>query len=154
MSSRAPSLPIAVVTRGFRRHVSAATALAVAALLTAGASVATTSASAATGPSLYGCPYGAVCIYPQDKGLNGNRPQAGGVYFAYGAHNLRNQFGTHAIVNNQYGGAGYRLCPGYNGGGSCASGSTARGTASYNLTPINSIVLTRPRPCPPNHCPV
>jgi hypothetical protein len=119
------------------------------ALLAGSASMVATPASAA-GPSLYGCPYGAVCIYPQNKGLNGGHPEAGGVYFSYGAHNLRNQFGNHTIVNNQYGGARYVLCTGYGGSGSCTK-SVPPGRAEYNLTPINSIVLTRF--CPPTHCP-
>ena len=138
--------------RGRSRKATAITSAAVA-LLAGGAGVLATSASAA-GPSLHGCPFGAVCIYPQGKSVNGGRPEAGGVYFSYGAHNLSNQFGNHTIVNNQYGGAGYQLRTGYGGSGSGTETIRTVGNRSHNLTPINSIVLVRPRPCPPNHCPV
>lgn len=40
--------------------------------------------------------------------------QSGGVYWAYGAHNLSNQYGDHYVVNNQYGGAWVELRTGNN----------------------------------------
>jgi hypothetical protein len=123
---------------------------AVVALLAGGASVVATPASAA-GPRLHGCPYGAVCIYPEGRGLNDDRPEPGGIYFSYGAHNLRNQLHSHTIVNNQYGGARYALCTRYGGFGWCTK-LVAPGRADpYDLTPYNSIVLAPF--CPPTHCP-
>ncbi len=101
---------------------------------------ATAAPASAAGPSYYGCPYGAVCIY------NGSTPstgiERGGVYWSYGPHNLSNQFGYHYVVNNQYGGAWVETCTGYNGTG---DGETIIFAAPYGdslyLTPINSIVL-------------
>jgi len=97
-------------------------------------------ASASANADYYGCPYGAVCIY------NGADPnsgiESGGVYWAYGPHNLSNQFGYHYVVNNQYGGAWVELCTGYNGTGrgeSIIFGSPYGN--SEDLGPINSIVL-------------
>lgn len=82
------------------------------------------------------CPSGDVCIYPGDN--DGGDPAT---YYRYGAYNLSNQYGMHLIVNNQTGGAAFRLCYGYNGE-RCGD---RRGPGSYheNLTPINSIVLER-----------
>ena len=132
-----------------RTRKASAIAFVAVALLAGGASVMATPASAA-GPSVHGCPYGAVCIYPTG-GSPAGRPEPGGVYFSYGAHNLRNQFGYHTIVNNQYGGARYELCTRYAGFGSCTKPVSPGRTVSYNLTPYNSIVLARF--CPPTHCP-
>ncbi len=68
----------------------------------------------AAGPA-HGCPYGAVCVYPQNRGWNGDRPSL--KYWSYGSHNLSHQYGTHRIFNNQYGGAKIEACFGYNGTG-------------------------------------
>jgi hypothetical protein len=46
-----------------------------------------------------GCPYGAVCIYPRDKGWNNGKPS--NVYWSYGVHKLYNQIGNHYVFNNQ-----------------------------------------------------
>lgn len=125
------------------------------ALLAGGASVAATPASAA-GSSLYGCPYGAVCVYPQNKGLNGNHPELDGVFYTYGPHNLHEQYGYHTIVNNQYPDAylqrpGFELCI-YRDGGRCGPKYTGVGYyPKFYLSPINSIVLTPPY-CPPSRC--
>ncbi|MFI5979879.1 hypothetical protein ACIBEA_03265 [Streptomyces sp. NPDC051555] len=101
------------------------------------ASVAPT-ASAAPAASWHGCPSGAVCIYPQDAGWNGDRPSL--TYYSYGAHNLSNQYGNHYIANNQTGGATMSTCTGYNGEG--RQGNLAAGTWMIkDLTPINSITL-------------
>lgn len=116
--------------------------LAVSAVAVAGSLVALTTApaSAASNATYYGCPYGAVCIYNNADPNSGI--QSGGVYWAYGAHNLSNQFGDHYVVNNQYGGAWVELCTGYNGTG---RGESIIFGAPYgnveNLSPINSIFL-------------
>ena len=87
----------------------------------------------------HGCPVGAVCLYPQNAGWNGDRPSAR--YWSYGAHNLSFQYGNHRIFNNQYGGAGVEACFGYNGrGGGTLSLGTGYAT-DYNFTPVNSLVL-------------
>lgn len=113
----------------------AALAFAVGALTTIG----TTSAQAATtaGGTYQGCPYGAVCIYP-DASWNGGSPEH--VYYSYGAHNLKNEIGVHRIFNNQYNGATMRTCTGYNGTG-CQGYLKAYTYLDKNLTPINSITL-------------
>lgn len=87
--------------------------------------------------AVHGCPSGAVCIYPQNRGWNGDRP--GLTFWAYGPHNLSNLYGTHRVLNNQYGGAQVEACFGYNGTG---RGTFLLGTViDYNLTPVNSLVL-------------
>ncbi|RSS82280.1 hypothetical protein [Streptomyces sp. WAC06614] len=84
-----------------------------------------------------GCPYGAVCIYPQNEDP-AVRPSH--IFYSYGAHNLSNQYGWHWVLNNQYGGASAQLCTGYNGAG--CGGRIAEGSGVYaDLTPINSVKL-------------
>jgi hypothetical protein len=85
-----------------------------------------------------GCPSGAVCIYPQNAGWNNARPSH--IYWRYGYHNLRNQYGVHRIYNNQTGGATMRTCLGYNGT-RCEGYLPAGWYIDKNLTPINSITL-------------
>lgn len=87
-----------------------------------------------------GCPYGAVCIYPANKGWNGGHPESGGVFWSRGAHNLSNQYGVHRVFNNQYGGWYATLNKGYNGRYPVFRINQYYYT-DYNLTPINSISL-------------
>lgn len=117
-------------------RAAAATVFAVGALTGISATSAQASATAAT----EGCPYGAVCIYPQNAGWNGGHPSL--FFYSYGAHNLSNQLGTHRIYNNQSGGATMRTCTGYNGTG-CQGYLPANNYLDKNLTPINSITLER-----------
>ncbi|MFF4156222.1 hypothetical protein [Streptomyces sp. NPDC001678] len=119
----------------FRRAAAVAAATATAAVMAVG----TAEAKPADGPWA-GCPWGAVCVYPQDQ----NPAVSPSLVFeSYGAHNLSNQYGNHWVLNNQYGGAYARACTGYNGGGSCTDIALENGLY-LNLTPINSIVLVRP----------
>ncbi|WP_327156626.1 hypothetical protein [Streptomyces tubercidicus] len=115
-------------------------AAAVAALLVpAGVVVGTAGpAAAAKAATTQGCPYGAVCIYPQNAGWNGGHPSH--FYYSYGAHNLSNMVGVHRIYNNQSGGATMRTCTGYNGTG-CEGYLPANNYIDKNMTPINSITL-------------
>ncbi|MFB4311193.1 hypothetical protein [Actinomadura sp. GTD37] len=100
----------------------------------------------AGGPWL-GCPYGAVCIY-----TDATFSRITQTFWSYGPHNLVNQYGRRPVVNNQYGGAKVTLCYGYNGT-RCDSTWTippVEGTpcatcyALPDLTPVNSMVLSRP----------
>ncbi|MFE6865787.1 hypothetical protein ACFVFS_04460 [Kitasatospora sp. NPDC057692] len=116
-------------------HTVAALAIAAAAATTMG----TTGAQAADGP-WDGCPYGAVCIYPQDSDTS--RPPTD-IFYSYGAHNLHNQVGNHWVLNNQSGGAHAHLCTGSNGTG-CGEDLAAETGVYADLTPINSITLDRP----------
>ncbi|NBM18188.1 hypothetical protein [Streptomyces sp. GC420] len=114
-----------------------------AALATTAAAVLAFSSAAEAKPAAdewYGCPYGAVCIYPQNQ----NPPVSPShTYWSYGAHNLSNQVGNHWVLNNQYGGASASLCTGYNGVG--CNETIPEGVGVYrDLTPINSITLNRP----------
>lgn len=96
----------------------------------------------AAGKSLHGCPGGGVCIYPTKGGLKVG-PERGGIFFSYGAHNLTEQLGNHIIVNNQYDGAGFRMCYGY-GGRDCFVSSRHRGDfITTNLTEVNAFKLFR-----------
>jgi len=88
-----------------------------------------------------GCPYGAVCVYPQGADWNGGHPSD--VYYSYGAHNLSNQTGTHIVFNNQSDGATAHLCTGYDGAG-CGFKLNAYTYTGADLTPINSITLDKP----------
>jgi hypothetical protein len=103
---------------------------------------------AAAGPAeaastFHGCPAGAVCVYNGASLSSG--VESGGMYWSYGAHNLHNQFGDHAVINNQTGGAWLTFCGGGNGTGPWL-GSEAPNTAyppyDVDLTPVNSIILT------------
>ena len=132
----------------------------------AGAAMPIESAQAASG-TVHGCPRGAVCLYPQDKGWNGDHPQAGGVFYSYGPHNLKGQHGNHYVLNNETSthpdlsvAAG---CTGYNGTGKDSSykfflfpwisaskpyqtttGERAYSWDTLSLTPVYSVVLTSP----------
>lgn len=110
--------------------------VATATLLCGGAAVMATTASAAG--TVEGCPFGDVCVYPQNAGWNGGHPSL--TFYTYGAHNLSNQLGSHYVFNNQSGAAVARLCTGYNGVGCGTEGHPGQ-VINANLTPINSIVL-------------
>ena len=86
----------------------------------------------------YGCPSGAVCIYPQNAGWNNGHPSD--MFWSYGAHNLSNMSGVHRLYNNQTGGATTRTCTGYNGSG-CEGYLPAGWYIDKDFTPINSITL-------------
>lgn len=90
--------------------------------------------------TVYGCPSGAVCIYPRDQ-IYWLDPYPEAVYWSYGYHNLSNEYGDHWVVNNQTGGATVDLCDGYNGTNCVQHQNFFAG--DYDLTPINSIVLNR-----------
>lgn len=117
-----------------RRRLTLLVVACAAALIPAGWALPAAAAGAA-----HGCPYGAVCIYAQNAGWNGNRPSL--TYWSYGPHNLSNQFGNHRIFNNQYGGALVEACFGYNGTGGGTLLLGAGFPTDYNLTPVNSVVL-------------
>jgi hypothetical protein len=87
------------------------------------------------------CPDGAVCIYA--AGAEPAHSDPTHIFKRYGAHNLRNQFGRHWVLNNQYGGATANLCRGYNGT-NCDRPIAAKTGVNANLTPINSVRLNRP----------
>ncbi|WP_052229762.1 hypothetical protein [Streptomyces sp. CT34] len=108
--------------------------------LTLTAVAAGTAAATPAGDPWAGCPYGAVCIYPQ-----GQDPAATptDVFWSYGAHNLSNQYGWHWVLNNQSDGAHAHLCTEYNGGG-CNYDMAAQNGVWADLTPVNSITLDRP----------
>jgi hypothetical protein len=88
-----------------------------------------------------GCPGGAVCIYP-GAGWNNDRPSL--VFWSYGPHNLSNQTGRKRIFNNQYSGAAAQTCSGYNGEG-CVAYLAAGRSIDIDFTPINSVLLVRPK---------
>jgi hypothetical protein len=114
-----------------------ATAFAVTAVTAAVMSAGTTAAQA-DDMTWAGCPYGSVCIYPQDQNPAVSPSH---IFTAYGAHNLSNQHGNHWVLNNQYGGAFADLCHGYDAT-RCISRSIHEGAGVYaDLTPINSVWL-------------
>jgi len=84
------------------------------------------------------CPSGAVCIYPKGDGFAEGRPSH--AFFSFGAHNIKNQFGVHAVVNNQVDRARAFVCTSSNGKGDCKRLPDA-GATGVDLTPINSFLL-------------
>ena len=119
----------------------AATALSVTGAI-AGSGAAQASQPASDGPSAAGqnyagCPYGAVCIYP-DNSWNGGNPEH--VYWSYGAHKLYNEYGTHRVFNNQSGKATMRACLNSNGT-KCGAKLKPWNAVPVNLTRVNSIRL-------------
>ncbi|MCX5329128.1 MULTISPECIES: hypothetical protein [unclassified Streptomyces] len=113
--------------------------MAVSAVAVAGSLIAVTAGPASATHTDYGCPYGAVCLYNNADPNSGI--QNGGVYWAYGPHNLSNQYGDHYVMNNQYDDAWVELCTGYNGTGRGTTIISAGWGFPQNLSPINSIVL-------------
>ncbi len=131
----------AVLAAVFARRARAAMAVALAAGALVAAQAATASPARAAG-TVHGCPSGYVCIYPENRGWNGDRPSLR--FYTYGAHNLRNQYGLHRVFNNQYGDAYVSLCRGYNGTGGGVGVLGSPHAYDFNLTPVNSIELTPP----------
>jgi hypothetical protein len=94
----------------------------------------------AQGQSLFGCPSGYVCIYPEGADLNSTPTNQ---YYYYGTQKLFNQYNFHFVVNNQTDGAPVALCKNSNGT-DCPLTISAGDWVYYDLTPINSIVLIKP----------
>ncbi|MCF2130421.1 hypothetical protein L1I79_28900 [Strepomyces sp. STD 3.1] len=113
----------------------AASVALTAGLLGAGPGAASAAPAAA---SQYGCPVGAVCIYPQDEYWRDSKPTD--FYYSRGVHKLYNQFGNHWVYNNQTDGWTVRLCTGSNGTG-CGDRIPMNWAWNRNLTPINSILI-------------
>jgi hypothetical protein len=99
-----------------------------------------TSAHAApAAESVHGCPSGYACIYPE-----GNSETPSPKFYYYGVHRLSNQFNRHIVFNNQTGGALLKLCTDWNGNTCPYTVSPGGWGVSYDLTPINSVVLSPP----------
>jgi hypothetical protein len=125
-----------------RRFIRKPALLAAVAIATA---ILTTATPAQADSTVYGCPAGAVCIYNGASPDTGIEP--GAIYWTYGPHNLHNQYGDHAVINNQTGGAWLTFCEGYNGTGpwsmsEAPNASLPPSTWDYDLTTINSIILS------------
>lgn len=120
-------------------YIFATAALAASAVMMGGSAQAAEGTVDAEG-EYAGCPTGAVCVYPGAH-WNGGEPEH--IYYSYGGHNLEDEFGTHRIFNNQHSGATAHTCTGYDGGGDCSGGLKPWTYSDKNLTPINSIKLSR-----------
>ncbi|MEU8223880.1 hypothetical protein [Kribbella sp. NPDC048915] len=124
-----------------RKIALAAASLAIAgagAAFAPSANAATTDASATMGTTA-SCPSGAVCI----QELNGTI-YSKNIFYSYGAHNLSNVIGDKIVINNQTGGAGYKLCSKYGGSGTCTTVVRWTGPSKpYNMTWVNSVVLVK-----------
>jgi hypothetical protein len=104
-----------------------------------------TSAHAApAAESVHGCQSGYACIYPE-----GNSETPSPAFYHYGVHRLSNQFNRHIVFNNQTGGALLKLCTDWNGNTCPYTVSPGGWGVTYDLTPINSVVLLRPGSNPP-----
>jgi hypothetical protein len=117
-------------------HKTAVIAVAIGAIFVFGGA---TTANAAVATSTQGCPSGYVCMYPQNAGWNNGVPSV--KWYNYGNYNLSGVVGTHLIFNNQTGGAVITFWKGYGGGGGCLA-TLVPGTASPNMTPVNSVSLS------------
>lgn len=106
-------------------------------VLAAGASAQASETGALEQGPYAGCDEGYVCIYP-NASWNGGSPEHR--YYTYGVHTLYNEYGTHRVFNNQYGGATTRLCRNYNGT-DCTSKIEPWSYRDIDLTPYNSIRL-------------
>ncbi len=115
-------------------------AVGAAALVAAGGTSVLAAPTAQAGGTYEGCPYGAVCIYPALKGWNNGHPEAGGIFWSRGAHNLSHQYGVHRVFNNQYN-HWYATLDKHYGGGDPVFRINEYYVTDYNLTPINSITL-------------
>ncbi len=131
------------------RRIAVGVAAAVAGLASA---VIGTAVPAQAAGAVHGCPSGAVCVYPENAGWNGNSPSI--ELWSYGPHNLSDQFGHHYVLNNQVDDGGFpaiaMLCKAYNGK-DCTGptyyqyGRSSKKGVSWgdpDLTPIDSVVLT------------
>ncbi|GAA1490738.1 hypothetical protein [Brachybacterium sacelli] len=101
------------------------------------ASASATGTSDAEAKALHGCPSGAVCIY-DDAAWEAKQPEH--MYWSYGPHKLYDEYGTHALVNNQTGGATMTLCEGADGT-NCIDPRPAPATEFPDLTRFNSVKL-------------
>ncbi|WP_432081687.1 hypothetical protein [Streptomyces sp. WAC 04229] len=108
--------------------------------LTAGLLGAGTGAASAApaADSQYGCPVGAVCIYP--RGVHYTDAEPTDFYYSRGVHKLYNQYGNHWVYNNQTDGWTVRTCTGGNGTG-CGTVLRPDYLRYVNLTPVNSIKI-------------
>jgi hypothetical protein len=113
----------------------AALALATAAVMVGG----TTQAQAAG--SWANCPYGAVCIYPQNQNPAVSPSH---IFWAYGPHRIYNQYGNHWVLNNQSDWARASLCQSI--GTDCYIGINSQEGVYANLDPINSVTLSEWQP--------
>ncbi|MFF1542658.1 hypothetical protein [Streptomyces sp. NPDC058291] len=108
----------------------AALALTTAAVLTA------SSQAEADDGSWAGCPYGAVCIYPQNQNPAVSPSH---IFFSYGFHPIYDQYGDHWVLNNQYDGALAETCESIDT--DCHYTIGPQEGAYVDLGPINSIYL-------------
>ncbi|MFF0344099.1 hypothetical protein [Kribbella sp. NPDC004875] len=112
----------------------AATVIGTGLALAPGAQAATTQTMSTTAT----CPSGAVCLQePNGSILSKN------IWYSYGAHNLSGVTGNKVLINSQTGGAGFAICKGYNGTNCYPVQRYPGAYASYDFTPINSIVLVK-----------
>ena len=135
VAQAAPSAP-ATAPAAHQAAVSGARALTI---KTAAGTVRVLNTSTA-GKTIWGCPYGDVCMYTA-SGWNSARPEH--YYAAYACYPLKDELGMRWIINNQYGGAlvtGY-----YNYGCTNAAWEPFKPSQKYDLpvdiTPVNSIKL-------------
>ena len=131
-----------MIRNGLRKATGYAFATAVlsaSAIATGGTAQAADGSVDAKGKEYAGCPSGAVCIYPQGN-WNGGKPEH--IYYSYGGHDLYNEYGTHRVFNNQHSGATVSACTG-SGGSNCGKGMGPWKYRDVNLTPVNSIKLSR-----------
>ncbi|GAB7106788.1 hypothetical protein JCM4814A_51020 [Streptomyces phaeofaciens JCM 4814] len=117
-----------------RRLLRGAAALA---LTTVAVLTGTTQAQAkADDGSWAGCPYGAVCIYPQNQNPAVSPSH---IFYSYGFHPIYNQYGNHWVLNNQYDGALAETCDSVDT--DCHFTIGPQEGFYVDLTPINSILL-------------
>ncbi len=88
--------------------------------------------------AVHSCPLKDACIYPDTAG-NGYPTYK---FYNYSVYPISNQYGNHLVYNNQIEGAQFLLCTDSNGS-NCPLSIPAGASQTVNLTPINSVKLTR-----------
>jgi hypothetical protein len=116
--------------KSFTRITGLVLAAACAALIPAGAAQASTN----------GCSSGTVCMYTDAGWFWGNPDHHWEVYQCY---NLANETGDRHVFNNQTGGASASLWSGNLGSGTKIADIAAGTTWQGDITPVNSICLSK-----------
>ncbi|MFE5520308.1 hypothetical protein ACFQ9Q_21690 [Streptomyces virginiae] len=86
-----------------------------------------------------GCRSGEACIWPEGSPAAGVQPSLR--FSNAGTYNLSNQENWHWVLNNQTQNWKFKLCTGWNGGGTCTNIPVDQWVA-VNLSPINSVIVS------------
>ncbi|WP_328299837.1 hypothetical protein OG389_20030 [Streptomyces sp. NBC_00435] len=114
-------------------------AMAATGVMALGTGVLAASPAEASNQPVGGCLSGEACIWPQDSPVAGVAPTHH--FSRAGSYNLSGQEGWHWVLNNQTKNWKFKLCTGWNGGGTCTSMPIDE-FVPVDLHPINSVVIS------------